>query len=250
MKTAAQQRSYQERRRGRCLAEGLCVRCAKADAVASKTMREPCLKTFADRQTRRRRALSGAGRCTVCGMDTIGRTLCARCMEASAGRSAKWRAKNTAAGLCACGHALMPGFLQCGTCKDSRTKRAALRTKELRTRGLCTCGHEKEIKGQCRTCWFANVAIRATHRRANGPVLELLFEAQGRRCALTGVSLVPGLNASIDHKVPRAKGGSDDIGNLQWVDLKVNLMKRDMDIPEFLTACESVLAFAGKVVKS
>ena len=91
--------------------------------------------------------------------------------------------------------------------------------------------------------------MRAT-RRANGSVLELLFEAQGRRCALTGVLLVPGVNASIDHKVPRAKGGSDDIDNLQWVDLKVNLMKRDMDIHEFLSTCASVLTFAAKGVKS
>lgn len=63
---------------------------------------------------------------------------------------------------------------------------------------------------------------------------------------MTGILLVPGRNASIDHKVPRAKGGSDDIGNLQWVDLKVNLMKRDMDVPEFLSTCASVLALAEK----
>lgn len=63
---------------------------------------------------------------------------------------------------------------------------------------------------------------------------------------MTGVLLVPGRNASIDHKVPRAKGGSDDIDNLQWVDLKVNLMKRDLDITEFLSACATVIAFAAK----
>ena len=51
------------------------------------------------------------------------------------------------------------------------------------------------------------------------------------------VKLEYGVNASIDHIKPLSKYPelNNDINNLQWVDKKINNMKLDMEIDEFLS---------------
>lgn len=61
----------------------------------------------------------------------------------------------------------------------------------------------------------------------------------------SGRRLVPGQNASLDHLVPRSRGGTDTLENLQWVDLKVNLMKTDLMHDEFLALCAQICATHG-----
>ena len=51
-----------------------------------------------------------------------------------------------------------------------------------------------------------------------------------------------GINASLDHKIPKAKKGNNDIENLCWVDWKINLMKRDLDMNEFVVLCKKVIS--------
>jgi hypothetical protein len=46
--------------------------------------------------------------------------------------------------------------------------------------------------------------------------------------------LVLGLNAELDHRIPKKKGGTDDLANLQWTDATVNHMKSDHLEVDFL----------------
>lgn len=69
--------------------------------------------------------------------------------------------------------------------------------------------------------------------------LKKLLEMQGYKCALTGARLEP-RNAELDHKVPLSRGGTNDLGNLQWVSRKVNRAKGAMDNDEFIAMCKQV----------
>ncbi len=62
---------------------------------------------------------------------------------------------------------------------------------------------------------------------------------------MTGVELIRGVNASLDHKFPTSRGGSSSVENLQWVTKTVNLAKRDMTVEEFLVLCRALLDHAA-----
>ncbi len=70
--------------------------------------------------------------------------------------------------------------------------------------------------------------------------LEELIERQGYRCALSGLMLTPD-SASLDHKTPVAKGGSNKLDNLQWVEPRVNKCKHTLTNDEFLQLCKDVV---------
>lgn len=79
-------------------------------------------------------------------------------------------------------------------------------------------------------------------RNEEKPTSQALHEMivkQRFRCALSGVKLKP-KHASLDHKLPVAKGGSDLIDNLQWVSTKVNRAKGTMTDEEFIEMCQAV----------
>ena len=60
-------------------------------------------------------------------------------------------------------------------------------------------------------------------------------------CALSGVRMTPD-TAVLDHILPRSKGGSDDLDNLQWVTKQINDAKGTMTQDEFIGMCRSVAA--------
>ena len=64
--------------------------------------------------------------------------------------------------------------------------------------------------------------------------LEILFQKQNGICPYTGKKLQLGIDTSIDHIIPKSRGGSKDISNLQWVYYKANFMKQDMFTNEFI----------------
>jgi len=83
---------------------------------------------------------------------------------------------------------------------------------------------------------------RKTAGKINCVELQKLFLSQVRRCVYSGIRLVLGDNASIDHKTPTSRGGGHEIENLQWVDIRINRMKGDMTDSEF----RAFLAVIGK----
>jgi 5-methylcytosine-specific restriction endonuclease McrA len=87
-------------------------------------------------------------------------------------------------------------------------------------------------------------AARATGSAANGSILERLWDEQGGRCALSGLPLVIGEYASVDHKIPLSKGGTHDASNLRWLAFEVNMAKNNMSDEEFVAMCRRVVALA------
>lgn len=98
----------------------------------------------------------------------------------------------------------------------------------------------------CLSCWFKVMAYEATGSRKNAVGLRALFERQGGRCAYTGRHLTPGIDASLDHRVPRSRGGAMELANVHWVALTVNLMKRALTHEEFLQHCWDVVEYATR----
>jgi len=78
-----------------------------------------------------------------------------------------------------------------------------------------------------------------------------LFEAQGRRCSLSGVSITlastyedhrnGGTTASLD-RIDSSKGYI--LGNVQWVHVAINMMKGPLTDEDFVRWCRKVVLHA------
>jgi hypothetical protein len=75
--------------------------------------------------------------------------------------------------------------------------------------------------------------------KVSGKKLLALLELQGRCCALSGIELTP-QTVSLDHIVPLAEGGTDDMGNVQLVHAIINSMKGLMSQADFVKWCKLV----------
>lgn len=91
--------------------------------------------------------------------------------------------------------------------------------------------------------WGKAMKLRGVDR-ANAEDLSRLWKAQRGMCALTGRRL--DRSAQLDHKLPKAKGGSDSLENLQWLCQEANLAKRDMTDEQFVALCADVMRWIGE----
>jgi 5-methylcytosine-specific restriction endonuclease McrA len=80
--------------------------------------------------------------------------------------------------------------------------------------------------------------------KATTKQIASLWKKQKGLCALTGVKL--NKTSQLDHILPKARGGSDCIENLQWLSQEANLAKRDLTDDEFINLCASVMKWIGK----
>jgi 5-methylcytosine-specific restriction endonuclease McrA len=77
--------------------------------------------------------------------------------------------------------------------------------------------------------------------------LARLWKEQRGLCAITGRRL--DRTAEIDHRLPRARGGGDNIANLQWVTREANRAKRDLTDAEFVALCSDVMRWVGRRIE-
>jgi 5-methylcytosine-specific restriction endonuclease McrA len=91
--------------------------------------------------------------------------------------------------------------------------------------------------------WAKAMKLRGKNR-ANYKGLASLWRSQRGLCALTGRRL--DRSAQLDHILPKAKGGDDQIGNLQWLCPEANLSKRDLTDAEFQALCSDVMRWIGE----
>lgn len=86
--------------------------------------------------------------------------------------------------------------------------------------------------------------VGANKSREEGKVtkraLLQLIESQDYRCALTGRELSPE-TASLDHRSPLSRGGTDTMDNAQIIDWQINKAKGTMSNEEFISMCIEVV---------
>ena len=153
---------------------------------------------------------------------------------------------------------------KCSTCKQEKELTCFCKGKTssgLQSRcKLCTRKYNAQVRKQkvtndlCKTCtkprlhncdsclfhWaYAIVANQATAKNKNLSYLERLHRTkrllgklsnQNFKCFYTGVPLVPGLNASLDHIEPHSKSGNNEFSNLVWADRTFNMIKSSGNI--------------------
>jgi 5-methylcytosine-specific restriction endonuclease McrA len=125
------------------------------------------------------------------------------------------------------------------------------KTKPIKLDSQCfRC--EKPRVGKVKTC-LLHWAVKAGESCGHSDLYfaqQLLdkLEYQQYKCALTGEHLIPGVNASLDHIIPKSRGGAiDKLENVQWVTTKVNYAKQNLLPEEFIKLCRAVLIGQGRL---
>jgi len=136
--------------------------------------------------------------------------------------------------------------LLCNDCLKKAVQQSSRLRERKNNNNLCRyCGKYanivKENSRICNNCWFKGIARGNTGSSKNWNLIKNLLEKQNYKCAYTGKKLIIGENASIDHIIPRSKGGSNEIQNLQWVDKDINEMKNDFTHEEFINTIKIII---------
>jgi len=136
----------------------------------------------------------------------------------------------------------------CNACLKNSVQQSLQLRKRRKTNNLCrSCGKSADIVREnskiCNICWFKDIARGNTGFSKNWKLIKDLLEKQDYKCAYTGKNLIIGENASIDHIIPRSKGGSNEIQNLQWVDKDINEMKNDFTHDEFMNTIKIIIKY-------
>lgn len=186
--------------------------------------------------------------CDKCGKPREKGCLCYGCWEKRMVYLKQRRDGRVAAKLCQfCSKPVLVGRL-CDECRiNKRQARADLKLIRQQL-GLCLkCGKEKfDGATRCVTCFLKDIAHCHFGQRKLYVKLFEILDRQNGFCPYTGEKLVLGQNATLDHKVSRARGGSSDLFNLQWVykgDFDVNWMKGMMSEEEFFVAIKKIYHF-------
>ena len=153
---------------------------------------------------------------------------------------------------CDCGNEIdVPRKRLRHTGRGSKTRSCGCLSKEFSS-DRCTHNHPCwKGYGQISGAAWCNIRDGALKRRSRIIPFELsieeawaLFEKQDRKCALTGLTLTFDSrqrccdgNASLD-RIDSSKGYF--LGNVQWVDKRINLMKMALSQQEFIQMCKMV----------
>lgn len=246
-----------KRLRNEAKLNGWCEDCYLEDKLqipAKETYRrcEMHLALRRERETQRRRKFSEAGMCwrhrwgtpVVPGLDE-----CARCNQRDKETDKIRRNCAIASNKCIyhTDRDAVPGRRQCEECLIKGRKAGKKRRKKAKDNGKCIRHiYVDAITGDsCIECWYKDVARNNLKGVDQWQDLKKLLENQGFKCAYSGVILIPGDNASVDHKTPRSRGGLNVIENLQWVSKKINSMKGDFTHSEFVELCKIIAQNVG-----
>ena len=224
------------------MALGLCTTCRQPNDQSTRRCRA-CTTKAVEQNVRARREARRNKVCVECRQPWAGETK--RCPECKQRQRAKW---NGRAGTDYCTRCAGPRDGKAKTCSDCRKKMresTMTRRKNLAAQGRCVqCGATQDAGSEmyCRMHILKLAAYRWLEDVHRWRELDQLLIAQGERCAYTGEQLILGVNASIDHKIPRARGGLNTLDNIQWVTWTVNRCKTDLSHEEFISLCRIVVA--------
>ena len=170
----------------------------------------------------------------------------ARTKEEQRSYQNQWRAKKVAKGVCRnCKNKAIPGQSCCIKCRDRAKGYDKIRFIERKSLGKCaTCNNDKaEHLTLCLKCWFEAAAKKHLGSRKRWVELKDKLENQNHICPRTGRILTPGINASVDHIIPRSldRNLEFDINNVEWTDYNYNLAKNSMSTGEMIRLAEDII---------
>ncbi|MFA7160932.1 MAG: hypothetical protein WC299_16670 [Kiritimatiellia bacterium] len=190
----------------------LCRQCGIPLPQPSKYKRhcEACTVKQATNAKARYARNRAAQRCTGCGGEPRpGKTLCSACKHLVAGRSHEWRERRKATARCI-------------YCNEPKWHQSTMCQRHFVEKRLANYKVPKDAVS----------------------MMLARLEAQDNKCFYTGVSLVAGVNLSIDHyhSVKYNPDRISDTSNLVWADEATNNAKRETPVAVFIAMCERVIA--------
>jgi HNH endonuclease len=147
------------------------------------------------------------------------------------------------------------GRRYCERCSEQKSVYAANRKRKLKSGSICyKCAKAQAVikDGRCQRCMLRLRANALWKNYDRGQDLQDLWDAQRGICPYTGIAMASTLEAEIDHAIPKSSGGSNDIGNLQFVLKEVNRMKFSLGESDFLRLVKTVYRHCvktGKIVE-
>lgn len=226
------------------LSSGLCITCGKNPSEKDKQRCAKCIKNSneASANFAIRNLELGYCLCNKNNPVVPGKTRCEKCLSREKQRYEKKKEK----GICYLCNKNNPvlGKLACQSCSDRRSEWKKEKKKLRREQGVCErCGHQEIIINPdrisvCKKCILQRLSLEHLGTSKKWEELEQLFDKQNI-CPYTKIQLILGVNISIDHIIPKSRGGTNSIDNLQFVyygDFDVNRMKGDLTNDEFISA--------------
>lgn len=219
-----------------------CKRCSK-EVVIGKTLCEYHLEAARVASKNRYEAGKSSGKCWYCKevVDLDGKITCSTCQS-------KLKIKlsdRKKSGLCtSCGKALdrSKGLL-CTGCYSGYCNNVNEKARQRKRAGLCRyCDKTRVGKRLCLNHYLMFTAKAHFGSVRRWEELSAIFDAQSGLCPYTGRSLTIGEDASLDHKTPKSRGGTDAVDNLQWVYMPVNFMKLTCTDEEFKDLIQNIYA--------
>lgn len=218
---------------------GLCVYCKQPNPRKTRRCETCTSKAVASNKTRRYRT-ANSDHCVACRKPWKGTSL--RCEECKAIVRMKW-AGRVGKGFCIrCGATIDGSYKSCPDCRAIMRKASDTRRNAFMEAGKCVqCGTPKTGPSiLCDECLLKSQSRRWLGTMKRWTELLDLFNKQEGRCAYTGYPIIIGETASIDHVIPRTRGGTNDIENLHWTTWFINRVKSNMTHNEFVSMCHHV----------
>lgn len=217
-----------------------CTQCGdslpdKQKSVACQT----CKERLVIQNKCRKQKLIAENKCVSCQSPCEnGKQQCNDCLSNYSGYQKAKRQQRKANGLCSvCGSQLTDAdSTQCSPCRKRKQKNrrnARFRNSQNGCCVLCGSSAKKVTKTLCEVCWFKKAAEKHIGSGTLWKELKEKLVSQNARCPYSGLMLIPGESASIDHIVPISKGGLKTLNNIQWVHRWVNIMKHTNDATQF-----------------
>jgi len=231
-----EERVAKKRREEARAARGLCVQCAEPNNGSAKRCID-CSNRASSQRFFRIKLLRSSGKCSVCGSVRDGVSkLCSPCKK----KRVDDFHRRLKAGVCvSCSGPRDRESNKCSACYKLVKDRKAEKVKQ----GLCaSCYKARDgLPGTCcETCILKMTAHRWLRSRNRWIELKEIFDSQSGSCFYTGQAIRIGVDATLDHRTPRSRGGSFEIDNLQWVSERVNLAKRALMHDEFIQLCTTI----------
>jgi hypothetical protein len=138
--------------------------------------------------------------------------------------------------------------IRCDACNKRRTENRKKNYQEWKEKGLCCqCGKETlNNKNYCEKHYLMKISHARLGTQTYWKELKKLIEKQDYKCALTGDVISFDMNIELDHKLPKYRGGLNDLLNVQWVTKEANWFKRALTETELLILCEKIISTLKK----